>query len=353
MISMRSGTLFWIVNTAGWFTFLLFSGVFFGWMSGQLNGNTLILQLTAFVYYLPASGLLRHLIHRLGWFEQQKHGWLMLQLLLITFLLALTGQFIISLVMMYGLNMMTWATYSVPILLMTTVQNWIVLCLWTLLYLVLKQFRINRQQRIHQLELERSVKEAELMALKAQLNPHFIFNCLNNMRALALDDGPTTRQMITHLSEILKYSFQYEQQTRVTVEREIQHVNNYLALEAIHFEQRLQTTIEVDPAVNQVMIPPLSIQLLVENAIKHGISLLPGGGTLTIRVEHHGDRLQICVGNHGQLRSVNDRAGIGLNNLRQRLQLLYGSDAQLQLEQIKDGWVLATITLPLEHNHHE
>ena len=350
---MRTGTLFWIVNTAGWLTFLLLTGVFFGWMSGQLNQNTLILQLTAFMYYLPASGLLRHLIHRLGWFEQQKHGWLMLQLLLITFVLALTGQFIVSLVMMYGLNMMNWAGYSVPILLMTTVQNWIVLCLWTLLYLVLKQFRINRQQRIRELELERAVKEAELMALKAQLNPHFIFNCLNNMRALALDDGPTTRQMITHLSEILKYSFQYEQQTQVTVEREIQHVNNYLALEAIHFEQRLHTSVEVDPAVTQVMIPPLSIQLLVENAIKHGISLLPGGGKLTIRVDQHNHQLRICVGNHGQIRSGHESTGIGLNNLRQRLQLLYGTDARLQLEQVEDHWVAATITLPLEHNNHE
>lgn len=350
---MRTGTLFWIVNTAGWFTFLLLTGVFFGWMSGQLNQNTLVLQMTAFMYYLPASGLLRHLIHRLGWFEQQKHGWLMLQLLLITFLLALTGQFIVSMVMMYGLNMMNWAAYSVPILLMTTVQNWIVLCLWTLLYLVLKQFRINRRQRIRELELERSVKEAELMALKAQLNPHFIFNCLNNMRALALDDGPTTRQMITHLSEILKYSFQYEQQTQVTVEREIQHVNNYLALEAIHFEQRLQTNIEVEPAVAHTMIPPLSIQLLVENAIKHGISLLPGGGELSICVDQHDNQLRIRVGNHGRIQPDNDSTGIGLNNLRQRLQLLYGTDAQFQLEQVKDNWVAATITMPLENNQHE
>lgn len=345
---MRTTTHFWLINTAGWFIFLLCTGLFFAYFSDNLNIQTLLIQTFAFCYYLPASGLLRKWINQLGWFERKQHARLVVLLFCITFVMSLVGQFLGSLFMMYGLNIMTWETYSVPILLMTTVQNWIILCLWVALYLMLKQMRNNREQRLRQVQLESTLHATELKALKAQLNPHFIFNCLNNMRAMAIDDGEKTREMITNLSEILKYSFQFGDQTQVTVEREIQHVQNYLALEEIQFEQRLSYDFDIDPATTQQLIPTLSIQLLVENAIKHGITNLPSGGHIKIQVSKSENQLRIIVTNTGYLEpnKTNKSTGVGLSNLEKRLQLAHSDRASLHLYSPNAQQVTAEISLP-------
>jgi len=344
---MKSSTLFWIMNAAGWFIFLLLSGLFFSALSGQLTVNSLVIQLFAWFYYVPASGLVRHLIHRWEWFSRKHHARLVLMLIGFTLLLATIGQFLVSLFMMYGLHIMTWQTYSVPVLLVTIAQNWIVLSLWTLLYLMIGHYRANRRQQLREIELQSALHKAELLALKAQLNPHFIFNCLNNMRAMTLENAETTRKMITHLSEILKYSFRFSEQTQVTVSEELQHVRNYLALEAIHFEQRLQHKIEVDEDCFNCLIPPMSIQLLVENAIKHGIANSAQGGMIIISIIFVQDHLQITVMNDGQLQKSSNGDGIGLKNLRQRLRLFYQDQAALSLQNASPSQVSAQLTIPV------
>ncbi len=346
---MRSNKQFWLINTAGWLSYLLFAGLFFAFLSGNLTTHSLLIQWVAFCYYLPVSGLLRSAINRLGWFSDNKHLLLIPLLLVLTFILALIGQFLVSIFMLYALKVMSWETYSVAVLMMTTVQNWIILCLWVALYLMFKQIRNNRQQKLKQMQLEASLQATELMALKAQLNPHFIFNCLNNMRALAIDDGEKTREMITNLSEILKYSFQFGEQTQVTVEREIQHVKNYLALEEIQFEQRLSFDFHVEPETLQQLIPTLSIQLLVENAIKHGIMGLPDGGHIDIAVSNKNQQLEIKVTNSGALNNQQQsETGLGLSNLEKRLELVYAGQAYFELADNQSGQVTATIHMPME-----
>ncbi len=346
---MRSNTQFWLINTAGWFTFLLCTGLFFAYFSGNMTMHTLLIQSFAFSYYLPASGLLRKWINQLGWFDNKSQAKLIPLLFIITFALAFIGQFLVSLIMMYGFNMMNWETYSIPILLMTTVQNWIILCLWTVLYLMLKHMRNNRQQQLKQIQLEAALHATELKALKAQLNPHFIFNCLNNMRAMAIDDGIKTREMITNLSEILKYSFQFGDHNQVTVAREVQHVKHYLALEGIQFEDRLSYEFKVDAVVEQLMIPTLSIQLLVENAIKHGIMGLPDGGHIQINITQVNQVLTITVTNTGQIDDQPpESTGVGLTNLKQRLALIYGDQATLSIQNIGQDRVAVQVKIPIE-----
>ncbi len=352
---MQSNTLFWLINTAAWFTYLLCAGLFFAFLSGNVTTDSLLIQAFAFCYYLPASGLLRWVINRSGWFSGNKHLILAPALLLFTFLIALIGQFLVSMFMMHALNIMTWETYSFNILMVTTLQNWIILCLWLALYLMLKQVRNNRQQKLKQIQLESALRATELQALKTQLNPHFIFNCLNNMRALAIDEGEKTRAMITNLSEILKYSFQFGEQTQVSVEKELQHVKNYLALEDIQFEQRLSYEFAVEPSTLQKLIPALSIQLLVENAIKHGIMGSPEGGHISIKVIKKDDALVIQVINSGSLKSAaheNDASssGVGLSNLKKRLTLVYSDRASLQLSATDTSHVMAEIVIPWEQS---
>jgi len=345
---MNPNTLFWTVNAAGWTTYLLLASLFFGYFSGGLSNATWYINLVSFAYYVPITGLLRWFIKKMAWFEQQQLIKLILVLIGVNYVIAFIGQFLVSLFMMYGLGLMDWSTYSFNMLMITSAQQWFVLGLWSLLYLVIKQLRRSRQQQLTQLQLESALRANELRALKAQLNPHFIFNCLNNMRAMALDDGPTTRQMITHLSEILKYSFQYGEQTVATVAKEVQHVKNYLALERIQFEDRLTYDFQVDTATEAVPIPTLSIQLLVENAIKHGIMGMPHGGHIQINVTGIANELVITVINSGQLGAQNKTAtGVGMENLRQRLKLLHHDQASLSLDNLNDHQVVAQIKLPM------
>lgn len=258
--------------------------------------------------------------------------------------MALITQILVSLLMMYALHIMTWEQYNFSILAITTVQVWVSIIGWTLIYFVIKHKQKNRAQEIEKWQLQTALKDAELQALKSQLNPHFIFNCLNNIRALAIDDGKKTRQMITHLSEILKFMFQFNQQKLVTLEQEVNYVRNYLILESIQFDDRLTSQITMQDGLESWQIPPMSIQLLVENAIKHGIMQLENGGEILINIYEKERKLFIDVINDGQLLESKEK-GIGLKNLQKRLSMLVSENSLLTLEQISEVKVKAQLVL--------
>lgn len=173
----------------------------------------------------------------------------------------------------------------------------------------------------HQLELE---------LLRARINPHFVFNALNNLRALILEDPARARDMATRLSNALRYTLVHSQRTEVCVSEEVKLVRDYIALQKVHHEERLQVCWDVAPDTMDCKLPPMALQVLVENAIKHGIARTPGGGTLaiTLRRSDSGQRpaLDVVVSNPGHWQPSSDE-GIGLRNLRAQLRLLGGPEA--------------------------
>ncbi len=343
----RNHRNFWLLNAAGWAVYLSISGVFFAAMSGQMNRNTALIQALAFALLVPVTGALRALIKARGWVNTLGRPGVILGLLGLTLLLSLAVQFSVSLFMMYGLGMMNWSTYSVPVLAMTVAQTWFMLVAWLLLYFAIIHRRNAHRQALEKWQAESALKAAELHALKAQLDPHFIFNCLNNLRALVTEDVDRTRQMITHLSEILKYTLHHNRREKVTLGEEMDHVANYLALQSLHLEARLQTAVQVPQALRSAQVPPLSVQLLVENAIKHGIMHRPGGGEVSIAASAAHGQLSVQVRNPGDLQKHTAGHGIGLNNLRERLALLWPHNAALHLREER-GAVVADLRLPLE-----
>jgi LytS/YehU family sensor histidine kinase len=219
--------------------------------------------------------------------------------------------------------------------------------LWTAIYLAVMYSRKNRKDEIERLELASALQEAELAILKNQVNPHFLFNALNNIRSLILSDPNRARDMVTHISELLRYSIQFNAVEKVSLDQELEIVKDYLQLESIQFNDRLQYNFDVTPEARQVKIPPMAIQLLVENAIKHGISQLSAGGNIKIEAKLENDYLKIEVTNDGQLKKVSKREGIGLKNLIERLQILFGQFAELKLENSTLETVTATLKIPL------
>ena len=182
--------------------------------------------------------------------------------------------------------------------------------------------------------------------LKGQINPHFMFNSLNNIRGLMLEDVEKSRDMLTKLSEMLRYSLTKNSVDGIALAEELEMVDNYIALSKIQFEDRLEFHKSVAEDTLQQQIPPMIIQLLVENAAKHGISNLKNGGTIDLEVTKNTEQLNIQVKNTGKLQIAKNSTQVGLKNIKQRLKLLYGEKAAFSLKEVEDN-VIANITIPL------
>jgi hypothetical protein len=191
-----------------------------------------------------------------------------------------------------------------------------------------------RRSEVERAQLTATVKEAELRALKSQVNPHFIFNALNSLRALIDEDPARARLAVTQLANLLRYSLQSGQLETVPFEDELRIVNDYLALEQVRHEERLRLRLDVAPETLQLPVPPMLLQTLVENAVKYGIST----AHRRRRDRHHRAlrrrRLRLQVTNPGELprrrragpgpRRLNGSTGVGLRNAAERLRLLFG-----------------------------
>ncbi|WP_247043607.1 sensor histidine kinase [Allomuricauda sp. F6463D] len=217
---------------------------------------------------------------------------------------------------------------------------------WVITYLVIKLLLRLNQNRIERLELNTTLKQAQLNTLKGQINPHFMFNSLNNIRGLMLEDVEKSREMLTKLSEIIRYSLTKNNINDIPVHEELEVVDNYIDLSKIQFENRLEFVKKVDEDILDVRIPPMIIQLLIENAAKHGISNLKDGGRIVLAVFKKDNDLYIEVNNTGKLKISKDSTQLGLKNIEQRLKLLYAGRASFKLEEISDE-VVAQIKIPL------
>jgi len=190
---------------------------------------------------------------------------------------------------------------------------------------------LEQVERFRHLEMQRLVSQAELRALQSQINPHFLFNALNTLYGIIPRDASGARKTVLNLAEIFRYFLQSEK-TFIPLSEELEIVKAYLDIERLRLGPRLQVQIEIDDAALPVLIPILSIQPLVENAIKHGVSAKPGAGLLCLRATMHGEELKIAVEDTGPGMNNNGHksgAGVGLANVRRRLQLCFGPDADV------------------------
>jgi hypothetical protein len=189
-------------------------------------------------------------------------------------------------------------------------------------------------------------KEAEFNNLAAQLNPHFFFNSLNSIKALLLENPKAARRAIDLLSDLMRTSLYGKGNRLILLKEELSLVADYLELEKIRFERRLQYSVTINEDLYTVPVLPLCIQILVENAIKHGIAHKKEGGSVAITIDKVSDSLRIRVENPGTI-VRGDSAGLGLKNLSERLQLQFGRKASSQIEQKTEDIVLATVHIPL------
>jgi LytS/YehU family sensor histidine kinase len=225
------------------------------------------------------------------------------------------------------------ADYRWSSLLVYWMNTALFLLMWTGLWAGLHGLRRARHSELARLRAEAERSALERDALRARLNPHFMFNALNNLRALILEDPERARDMVTRLSRTLRQALAHNRSEQVTLAEELAVVDDYLAIEAIHFEQRLQVARRIDADALQAQLPAMALQLLVENAIKHGIASRPGGGEVQIQATLDGDVLRLQVDNPlGSASEPADGHGVGLAYLRAQL----GSRGRFTLQPVGD-----------------
>ena len=198
------------------------------------------------------------------------------------------------------------------------------------------------------IRLESLVKELELKTIKSHINPHFIFNALNSIRALVDENPERARTAITELSNILRSSMHAEKVETTTLEKELSIVKDYLALELIRFEKRLNIKYDIDEDTLDQPVPPMMLQTLVENAIKHGISKQINGGYINIISDFKDDYHELIVQNSGQLNGNVNAEGFGIASTYDRLNILFGDKAKFELKNVEE-MVQARIIMPLNN----
>lgn len=223
-----------------------------------------------------------------------------------------------------------------------------VFLLWNGCYFAVLAVRNHKSRQLREAELGRALQASELRLLKSQLNPHFLFNALNAVRALIAAEPGRAQDAVTQLARTLRYTLGSGQGELVTLEQELATVEDYLSLEGLRLGERLRLDINIAPQALEIRIPVMMLQTLVENAIKHGIAELPEGGLLRISAWTAGGALLLEVENpRPEPRARREPEGIGIANARKRLHLLFGSSATLELDLSHPARALARVSLPL------
>jgi hypothetical protein len=316
---------------------------------GPVTGSVVFVMVFVGTGLWAASEALRALALRQAWLDRSPRA-LLLRLFLAPPLLAVALQTLVFVVNRAGVLLGLLAfppgmPQSWAVLVTYALNTSILLWLWLAVWVGLQMIERWRSGEIAKWKAETAARELELQVLRAQINPHFLFNALNNLRALINEDPARAREMLSRLSNTLRHTLQHSAKERVPLADELAVVRDYIALEQLHHEERLRVDWQVDPATAGASVPPMLLQLLVENAIKHGIARTPGGGVVDIGLRRDGARLVIAVANPGQWTpGASDSTGLGLAHLRERLARAGGDGAGCRIE-AADGRVTVTVEL--------
>ena len=201
------------------------------------------------------------------------------------------------------------------------------------MFFAYRYFRDNQNKIKQESELKQLALKSELSALKAQLNPHFLYNVFNTISASVPAEQEKTRNLIAELSDLFRYQLKASQVEEVPLSEELAFINKYLQLEKERFEDRLQISIDVDDAILHEKIPPMLLQPLVENSIKHGLSSLIEGGEINIKIKRKAEKLYFEISDTGvgvKNKETVFNKGIGLTNTKLRLEKMYNTTLNLK-----------------------
>ena len=339
---------YWICQVAGWgivgIVMLFFANAYHVSISKDLLFQICIVMLSGILI----THLVRLIIRRQGWLLLPVEK-VIPKMIIALILTSLFHSLIrVSLIQLFQLSVdpKRGLSFSMKVL-AGTFDSGLFILPWLLIYYFYHFIEKSSRQQLDTLQLESLIKELELKTIKAHINPHFIFNSLNSIRAL-IDENPSrARTAITELSNILRSSMQVDKAETVSFEKELNIVKDYLALENMRFEDRLKVEYEIDEDTLDQQVPPMMLQTLVENAIKHGISKHIRGGVIKIISDFKNQYHELAVQNTGSLNGGLNGEGFGLSSTQNRLGLLYGDKASFEIRQVTPSIVEARVLIPV------
>ena len=346
--------VYWWCQVFGWSSYFIFICFYYFilYTPRNPNPNFVFILLLDILIGVLITQLNRYIIRRfklLDYSLPRQIEYLMINTLIFAFLWGIASVLINT-----GFHLESEKSQQVSFLNKFTIaslSSFSLLLVWNLLYFTYHYIKKSRAEQLDKIRLESMVKELELKTIKAHINPHFIFNALNSIRALVDENPGRARTAITELSNILRSSMQAEKMETTTLEKELNIVKDYLALEHIRFEDRLCVEYDIDEDTLDQQVPPMMLQTLVENAIKHGISKQVTGGKIYIRSDFKDDYHELIVRNTGHLNgSVANSEGFGVASTYNRLQLLYGNKASFRIRDVDGDLVEARVILPVQTN---
>lgn len=316
----RKKIIYWILQILGW---LMYGALLF--LAAYRNTNNQdILKLVLNLFVSTLIGILLSHFLRCRYIKKQYFHFnaplLVSRIIfysgLVSFVYTIANKLLASFIYL------SFAKWDLLSILLNTASIFVVFILWSSIYITFHLFEESRKKEINNLLLTKTQAELELQNLRAQLNPHFLFNSLNAIRALIEVEPAKAKNGINLLSNLLRSTLKLNSDKLVPIHKEMELVDAYLQLEKIRFEERLEVRNSIDDSCFYIEIPAFTIQTLVENSIKHGISMLINGGFIEINVHRDEDFCRIVVVNSGTLGEKVD-LGIGLDNLKKRLKLQY------------------------------
>lgn len=354
---------YWTFQLIGWGSFAVIN-TFFAFSFDKL-GPKFFFRLGIFLFFgIVFSHIMREVLTRLGTLQKNLNRQF-IQFLLLTFSLAVGASFFnmeaiigVERVFDYPLlrgdeeellarSSVSYAVNKLVLILSNGFSYFVLFFIWNLIYFMYHYVTKSRKQQLDTLRLESLVKELELKTIKAHINPHFIFNSLNSIRALVDENPQRARKAVTELSNILRSSMQSEKLETVPFEKELYIVKDYLALENMRFEDRLKIEYHIDEDTLDQPVPPMMLQTLVENAIKHGISKQINGGVVKVISDFKDNFHELVVQNTGNLNGAINTEGFGISSTTNRLNLLYGDKAKFEIRQINGSLVEAKVLIPV------
>ncbi|MBL7950765.1 MAG: histidine kinase [Flavobacteriales bacterium] len=338
-------TVYWTVQLLAWSLLVTLFGLFL-FKHDQLSIDQFKVLVLFYFTGIGISHWFRHVIIRNGWLERDI-GYVTPRLSFVALLLSIAAFLVMA--VMHDLFFREYPPLLVPdpLEVLLNIINWtLLLFIWSLGYFAYTYFVRSRREEIRSLRLATANRENQLNTLRAQMNPHFMFNALNGIRALVDEDPDQAKKAITQLSAILRNAMATVKRNVVPLGEEIDIVKAYLELEKMRYEERLRVHFSVPAELEREQVPPMLLQTLVENAVRHGIAPLLGGGDLHVIAQRTAGGLALIVRNTGRYTPGKSQgSGIGLRNTRKRLDMLYGGQANFHIADL-DGMVESRVDLP-------
>lgn len=343
-MTLRRAHVYWLCQLAGWTSWTVVGLTYAFTLYGRI---TLWADMPAYGASIASSigwtHLYRGLIRRRGW-AALGPGKLLPRVVPISLALGVAIPYTVAplYLLLYPGHAQMFGIWVLPAVTGTT---WCVL-IWNVAYFGVHYFERWRRAELDNLQLAVVAAEAQLHGLMSQINPHFLFNSLNSVRALVVEDPAKAQTAVTQLAELMRYAMHASRIATVPLETEIEMVRTYLSLQEVRLDERLTSQLDIAPETRGVPVPTMLVQELVENGVKHGIEQLPGGGAIGVASWIDDGRLRVRVTNSGAITRDDGSTRVGLANARERLRLLYGARASLALREDR-GAVIADLVVPI------